>query len=79
MTNPSNPDTPKERVGSGSLIQRYRRLSLGVKILLFMVLGIVAGILADEAEHCGGQEPHHRAAGQGYAAAARTRPGRVGE
>lgn len=48
MTNPSNPDTPKERVGSGSLIQRYRRLSLGVKILLFMVLGIVAGILAGE-------------------------------
>ncbi len=48
MTNPSNPDTPKERVGSGSLIQRYRQLSLGVKILLFMVLGIVAGILAGE-------------------------------
>jgi len=48
VTNPSNPDAPKERVGSGSLIQRYRRLSLGVKILLFMVLGIVAGILAGE-------------------------------
>ena len=48
MTNPSNPNTPKERVGSGSLIQRYRQLSLGVKILLFMVLGIVAGILAGE-------------------------------
>ncbi|MCH7491527.1 MAG: dicarboxylate/amino acid:cation symporter, partial [Gemmatimonadetes bacterium] len=48
MTNHPNPDAPKERVGSGSLIQRYRQLSLGVKILLFMVLGIVAGILAGE-------------------------------
>ncbi len=48
MTNPSKLNTPKERDLSGSLIQRYRRLSLGVKILLFMVLGIVAGILAGE-------------------------------
>ncbi|MCH7717053.1 MAG: dicarboxylate/amino acid:cation symporter [Gemmatimonadetes bacterium] len=48
MTDPSNPDAPNELVDSLSLIQRYRRLSLGVKILLFMVLGIVAGILAGE-------------------------------
>ncbi len=48
MTNPSNFDAHNERVESHSLIQRYRRLSLGVKILLFMVLGIVAGILAGE-------------------------------
>ena len=48
MTNPSKLNAPNDRVGSGSLIQRYRRLSLGVKILLFMVLGIVAGIIAGE-------------------------------
>jgi Na+/H+-dicarboxylate symporter len=28
-----------------NLYQRYRRLSLGVKILLFMVLGVIAGII----------------------------------
>jgi len=31
-----------------TLYRRYRRLSLGMKILLFMVLGIVAGIVAGE-------------------------------
>lgn len=30
------------------LYQRYRRLSLGVKILIFMVLGIIAGIIFGE-------------------------------
>jgi Na+/H+-dicarboxylate symporter len=31
-----------------NLYQRYRRLSLGVKILLFMVLGVIAGIIFGE-------------------------------
>jgi Na+/H+-dicarboxylate symporter len=31
-----------------TLYRRYRRLSLGMKILLFMILGIVAGIVAGE-------------------------------
>ena len=44
MTDPTSSD--KEQ--PVSLIQRYRRLSLGVKILLFMVVGIVAGIVFGE-------------------------------
>jgi Na+/H+-dicarboxylate symporter len=31
-----------------SLYQRYRRLSLGVKILIFMVVGVVVGVLGGE-------------------------------
>ncbi len=31
-----------------SLYQRYRRLSLGVKILLFMAIGVVVGLAAGE-------------------------------
>ncbi|NIN71924.1 MAG: cation:dicarboxylase symporter family transporter [Gemmatimonadetes bacterium] len=41
MTEPSTEPRP-------SLYQRYRRLSLGVKILIFMVLGVIAGIAFGE-------------------------------
>ena len=45
MTTASQPDSHSD---PASPIQRYRRLSLGVKILLFMVLGIALGIVAGE-------------------------------
>ena len=40
----NDPDTKRPP----NLYQRYRRLSLGVKILIFMVVGGVAGIIAGE-------------------------------
>ncbi len=39
MTNPT---------AAGKLWERYRRLSLGVKILLFMAVGVIAGIIVGE-------------------------------
>ncbi len=41
MNTPSTESTP-------GLYQRYRRLSLGVKILIFMLLGVVGGIVVGE-------------------------------
>ncbi len=41
-------DTESPRSGLLGLYQRYSRLSLGVRILIFMILGIAAGILFGE-------------------------------
>jgi Na+/H+-dicarboxylate symporter len=41
---PVHDDRPPEPDPGGSLWKRYRRLSLGVRILIWMILGVVAGI-----------------------------------
>src|SRR5690606_13866145 len=45
-TEPAPPDPPPPR--PPTLYRRYRRLSLGVRILVFMVLGVIVGLLAGE-------------------------------